>query len=623
MAKGSLSEMSLELKCRLLFGGGILLLIASSFYWYGRQMEGMVYEENANKGRLLGGPIVVKHHWNMWLKTKTGTLPSDGTVQTQPTGSAGATTQVQATTRPARVRTGIAGAGATPAAPTGSASSPGPSTAAAGSTTQPMQPSAAMKEPGAFNVVMEELYSQLAPEEVRAYTWRFLVPGSKNPNLQPADAFEREWLDGLEFGTADAGRVVPGKRLYQFLSPVRARQSCLPCHDTAKKDQLLAVLSVRFPLHKTDRAIHINRAILISTALVTAVLAMLGSYAIVRYVIVEPVTHLKEVSERVSAGDANVRADIHTGDEFEELSLAFNRMVRGLEASRDQFRRLNESLDSRVDELAQANLALFESNRLKSEFLATVSHELRTPLNSILGFSELLADSAREQDEKKRRYIENIQKSGRMLLGMINDILDLAKIESGKMDVYAQEFSLHDVVEGLSALCRPLAEKKKLDLHTRVAPDLPVLATDQGKLRQILHNLLSNAIKFTPEGGRITLDARSDNGQLVVSVADTGVGISEEDCEHVFEKFRQSGTALTREQGGSGLGLSIVRELCELLGGTVTVDSALGKGSVFTVRLPVQLAGDGRREVRVTHGMVDMTKARRVPPRPEATDHGA
>jgi len=617
MAKGLLGEISLELKCRVLFGGGILLLIATSFYWYGRQMEAMVYEENENKGRLLAGPIVVKHHWNMWLRTRTPATQPGGGASTQPAGSAA--------TRPSATAPSVRSAASR-------ASVPAPTTPPAG-TTQPGRPGMAttrpstsvgvMREPGAFNVVMEELYSQLAPEEVRAYTWRFLEPGSKEPNKQPADPFEREWLEGLEFGSAEAGRVVPGKRLYQFLSPVRARQSCLACHDRAKKDELLAVLSVKFPLHKTDHAIHVNRAILISTALVTAVLAMLGSYAIVRYVIVDPVTRLKEMSERVSAGDANVRADIHTGDEFEELSLSFNRMVRGLEASRDQFRRLNESLDTRVDELAQANLALFESNRLKSEFLATVSHELRTPLNSILGFGELLADGLRHEDDKKRRYLENIQKSGRMLLGMINDILDLAKIESGKMDVYAGEFSLHDVVEGLLTLCRPLAEKKNLDLRMQVASEMPVLVTDQGKLRQILHNLLSNAIKFTPEGGRVTLQAHADGNHLVVSVVDTGIGISEEECEHVFEKFRQSGDALTREHGGTGLGLSIVRELCELLGGTVAVDSALGRGSTFTVRLPLQLDTTGRRQVRVTHGLVDMTKARRVGPRSERADHGS
>jgi signal transduction histidine kinase len=278
---------------------------------------------------------------------------------------------------------------------------------------------------------------------------------------------------------------------------------------------------------------------------------------------------------------------------------------------------VNHDLDKKVDELAQANMALFEMNRLKSDFLATMSHELRTPLNSIIGFSEVLASTDTLTD-RQRRFAANIQTSGKMLLGMINDILDLAKIESGKMEVRPEDFSIRDVCESLTSLARPIAERKDIDLVCRLDEAIPLLRQDPGKVRQILYNLLSNAIKFTPEGGRVTLDARIEGRNVVIAVADTGIGIAEEDREKIFEKFRQAGQpgvadgVLTREHQGTGLGLSIVRELARLLGGDVTLESRLGQGSTFTVRLPMQLPGNRRFEVNLSDERIDLTKARRV-----------
>ena len=172
---------------------------------------------------------------------------------------------------------------------------------------------------------------------------------------------------------------------------------------------------------------------------------MVTSYVIVRYVIVKPLRHLRDVSDSVSRGNIALRAEIHTGDEFEELAVAFNRMLRDLVTAQEELRQVNANLDGKVDELAQANMRLYEMNRVKSDFLATMSHELRTPLNSILGFSEVL-DSINALDEKQKRYVQNIQKSGRTLLEMINDILDLAKMESGKMDIRLSDFRVSQVV---------------------------------------------------------------------------------------------------------------------------------------------------------------------------------
>ena len=259
---------------------------------------------------------------------------------------------------------------------------------------------------------------------------------------------------------------------------------------------------VKLPMDQTQKDIHRNRAILISTALVTAILAMVASWTIFRYVVVKPLKHLRDVSDAIAAGKLNIRSQIQTGDEFEELSHAFNRMLHNLVAMQQELREVNGDLDKKVDELAQANLALFEMNRLKSDFLATMSHELRTPLNSIIGFSEVLSTNE-GLSERQKRYAANIQSSGKMLLGMINDILDLAKIESGKMEVRVEDFSVRDVCEGLANLARPIAERKNIDLECRLDDAIPLMHQDPGKLRQILYNLLSNAIKFTPEGGRV------------------------------------------------------------------------------------------------------------------------
>jgi signal transduction histidine kinase len=315
---------------------------------------------------------------------------------------------------------------------------------------------------------------------------------------------------------------------------------------------------------------------------------------VLRYVVTKPVMHLKKVSDAIAHGKLDMRADIRSGDEFEELSHAFNRMLRHLVTVQEELRSVNADLDGKVDELARVNLRLYELNNLKNEFLATMSHELRTPLNSILGFSDVL-QMADNLSDKQRRYVTNIQSSGRNLMTLINDVLDLAKIESGKMELHLVEFSLADMIERQSGAMAPLAEKKNIDLVWHIEPDVPVLFQDVGKLQQIVNNLLSNAVKFTPEGGRVRVRAGlRDEQRFFIEVEDTGVGIPLEEQERIFEKFRQGRQqpgqehTLTREFEGTGLGLSIVKELCKLLEGEVTLISEFGKGSTFTVLMPVR-----------------------------------
>ena len=405
-----------------------------------------------------------------------------------------------------------------------------------------------------------------------------------------------------------ADRIVQvGKsKQFQFYEPVYWHPNCQTCHQPIAETGVLSasqagvvdeeseqfrVMKVSIPYQETQDAIDRARAILIAVGILTVFVAMVALYVIFRYVVVKPLHHLREVSELVSKGDMEIRAEIHTGDEFEQLAESFNRMLRHLTDAQSELRAVNAELDARVDEMAKLNMELHEMNRLKSDFLTNMSHELRTPLNSIIGFASVLKEIDALND-KQKRYAANIEHSGHVLLEMINEILDLARVEAGKMEVHPTEFAIDPIVRGQCGIMRSLCEQKQIDLSVEVPPDLPLLFQDQAKIQQILTNLLSNAVKFTPDGGRIMVSARMDHaGRLVLSVQDTGVGIPEEDRELIFEKFRQSTMVsgkdgLTRKFSGSGLGLSLVRELCHLLGGEIDFVSEVGKGTTFFVRLP-------------------------------------
>ena len=548
--KRLLGETSLERKCRFLFGTAIWVLISVSFWFYAVRTEGLAYEQATTTCRLLVNAIVFKQHLPHLDAKKYDNM--SGKLLEQ-----------------------------------------------------------------AWNDKDNKEGKTSPRGELDQYQYHVLREGNFD------DLYERDLHK--TFTSADdpqneAQRFLSGQRKLVYYGAVRATKQCIACHQRVAKAQnrpafsegeLMAIVRIRMDTKGITSGVHINRAILMSIALVTALLIMAGSWIIVRYVIVKPVKHLKDVSDAISAGQLNVRSEIQTGDEFEDLSHAFNRMLRNLVAMQDRWAKVNSDLDRKVDELAQANMALYESNRLKSDFLATMSHELRTPLNSILGFSDVLLSSSNIND-KQKRWVGNIKSSGETLLNLINDILDLAKIEAGKMELRLEDFSIHDICEGMINMFRPLAEKKNIDLRSQITPDIPVMNQDVTKLQQILQNLLSNAVKFTPEGGRVLITAETDGTHVTLTIADTGVGIAEEEQELVFEKFRQSGNPMTREQGGTGLGLSIVRELSKLLGGEVMLQSELGRGSTFTLRLPLHITPEPQLDFDLANENYDFSNTKRV-----------
>ena len=407
---------------------------------------------------------------------------------------------------------------------------------------------------------------------------------------------------------------------FYYVRPLRADAACMECHKpvpngvaslssletstthptTQSSSDLIAAVSVDIPSRIDNNQLLLNRILILTAGLIAGTLATGAFYLITTRIILQPVRVLQDTAEKVRDGDLNIRSHIATGDEFETLAKTFNVMLGNLQENQDQLRQINKGLDLKLVQLAESNVALYESNRLKSEFLANVSHELRTPLNSILGFAELLKDLSEQGTESRSsRYVQNILNSGRNLLELINDLLDLAKIEAGRMEIRAEPLSLSDLFEGLTGLLKPLAEKQHVTVEHTVAGDVPILYTDGPKLQQVLYNFLSNAIKFSPPQQSVELRAAMDGPDRVrLSVTDAGPGIDPKHQQIIFEKFRQIDGSVTRQHGGTGLGLAISKELVSLLHGSIGVISEPGRGATFWVTLPLKIES-GQQEVRM------------------------
>lgn len=389
---------------------------------------------------------------------------------------------------------------------------------------------------------------------------------------------------------------VNGMTKNMYLHLVRASEQCLVCHNSQgsatayNKNQEIGVIWVQTSAQEFSKTQLLNRLWIIVAGLLAATGAMVAFYAITQRVILRPIRQLRALVNNIAEGNYDVRSAIKTGDEYERLSDAFNHMLDNFMESQTKLQKANQQLDAKIAQLSDKNIELFKANKLKSEFLANMSHEFRTPLNAILGFAELLREKPGADIEKSRRYAENIVTSGRSLLNMINDLLDLAKAEAGKLALHIERTSIQQLCEGLSAFFLPLTEKKKLSLEIEVDPKIPLVMTDSGKVQQILYNLLSNAIKFTAEGGRIDVKATMPTDITVrIAVIDTGCGIPPEAQDQIFEKFRQLDGSITRLGEGTGLGLAICKQLTDLLAGTIGLKSEPGKGSTFWLEIPVHL----------------------------------
>lgn len=465
--------------------------------------------------------------------------------------------------------------------------------------------------------VAEQLVAATQPALLKLHKLATSRPADENSPLEPRlidmNRVDHPDLTRFESNSIKAFAKEPDRKMrssiynerYRYARPLFAQASCIQCHgdtraatapttQSIESAKLIGIVSVDIPSQTSGQAALLNRVFLLVAGLLAGTLAGVTMYLIITRIILQPVRVLQETAEMVAEGDLNIRSHISSGDEFQQLSETFNTMLVNLKNSSDKLQEANKSLDQRLGQLAETNVALFEANRLKSEFLANVSHELRTPLNSILGFADLLKDSMSGSSERQTRYLQNIIRSSRSLLDLINDLLDLAKIEAGKLEVRVTPLSLSDLFEALANLLRPLLEKKQLKFTHEIADDVPVMHTDPSRLQQILFNFLSNSIKFSPDGQSIDIRAEVvEDGKIRIAVTDHGPGIDEKKQSQLFQKFRQLDQSHTREHGGTGLGLAIAKELTQVLGGTIGVKSTLGQGATFWIVLPESIeSGD-------------------------------
>jgi len=309
-----------------------------------------------------------------------------------------------------------------------------------------------------------------------------------------------------------------------------------------------------------------SRNLVVGFAVGSILLALALGYAI-SWSLIGPVRQMDARFNEIAAGDFTKRVSVPNRDELGGLATNLNRMN---------------------DELGRLYRQLETANQHKSEFLANMSHELRTPLNAVIGFSEVLLERLfGELNAKQDEYLKDILTSGRHLLSLINDVLDLSKVEAGRMELELSTFDAPSAIANALTLVRERAQRHGVTLGLTVVPELGSLIADERKFKQILLNLLSNAVKFTPDGGRIDVSARREEDNVMIAVHDTGIGIAPEDQAAVFEEFRQVGRDSTSKHAGTGLGLTLTKKFVELHGGRIWLESEPGKGSTFTFTIPV------------------------------------
>src|SRR5271170_6915343 len=506
MAKKRGISISLAAKCQLLFGLAVLVIIAGALAVPWQRMEQLAGQPNVKAARFAADLLFRQIHSGI------------GTASTQPAAEARAI----AATVPATQSTSWANATLTdveyPAPRIYAATGPnlGFPRNAGGEDSLAIQALAFFRE-HAQEPETGSVVNAVNKAGEKALVYRYFAAVRLDASCLKCHSEYVGWVKNPMMGTlmpdahtATAPANFPGLQeptaattLHAPL-PAAATEPSGVSHAATEMWPVVGVIRVDVPYQTDENQLLLNRIVIVVAGMVGGTLAIVVFYLITSRLILQPVRVLKNTAEKVAAGDLKIRSAISTGDEFQHLSETFNTMLTTLQGSQNQLEATNRSLDTRVGELAQSNVDLFEANRLKSEFLTNVTHELRTPLNAIIGFADLMADTAKGGgDAKQQRYSENIRASAKQLLDLINDLLDLAKIEAGKLVLREEKVNVADVCEAMANFMRPLAQKKNIELQLSVAPDMPLITTDPGRFQQILYNFLSNAIKFTPPEGQV------------------------------------------------------------------------------------------------------------------------
>ena len=340
----------------------------------------------------------------------------------------------------------------------------------------------------------------------------------------------------------------------------RASVGCLPRSRMPRPRRANALIA------ENANAYTASRNLFVVVATMAIVLALILGFAL-SWSLVGPIQRIETRLSGIASGDFSAHVDVTNRDELGTLAANVNQM-------NDELRRLYGELET--------------TSRHKSEFLANMSHELRTPLNAILGFSQVLrAQMFGPVNAKQAEYLDDMLASGQHLLSLINDVLDLSRVEAGQVELEITPFSLREALESGVVMVRERAVEGGVKVELAADPQVDVVEGDERRIRQVIFNLLSNAVKFTPSGGAVDVTAARADGEIRISVADTGPGIAPEDRERIFEKFQQ-GEAAVAQREGTGLGLALSKRLVELHGGRIWVDSEVGKGSTFVFTLPAR-----------------------------------
>lgn len=363
-----------------------------------------------------------------------------------------------------------------------------------------------------------------------------------------------------------------GEEFLVQVLPLPNETSCQTCHfdGQARRGAVLVSNSMA----SVTSAIHDDK-VRMAEVFIGGLLTLLVVLGLsLRATVLRPLRKMVGVIHNIAEGDLNERVKVESHDEVGNLADNFNKMTGNLQASQNNLR--------------QVNLHLLEANRLKSEFLSVMSHELRTPLNAIIGFSEVLKDEGDGNiTDRQEKYLVNIETSGRHLMQLINDILDLARVGSDSMELTREDVSIPQMMEDIRKLGHPFAAQRRIWLEVRASDPLPLVDAEAAKIKRVLYNLVSNGIKFTPEGGRVILEAHPLENMVEISVTDTGIGISPEDQKKIFAEFQQLDSTHSRRFEGTGVGLALSKKLVEQHGGRISVESELGKGSRFSFTLPM------------------------------------
>jgi len=382
---------------------------------------------------------------------------------------------------------------------------------------------------------------------------------------------------------ADIANALRDGRLDEARASLLGREDAVYREVEALVGRLVQAANIRMlALQQSVEAANARSIVLTACFAALAIALALLCGFVISWSFIRPLRASQDLLARLTAGNVGATIEVPNRDEFGEQAARMNRMSAEL-------RRLLEEQQAAAAELRRLNHQLEQASRAKSEFLANMSHELRTPMNAILGFTEMMRDGLYgDVPPELAEPLDDIQTNGRHLLALINDVLDLSKIEAGRMELALQEYSVHEIVDSVRASLRSLAADRGLEFVTRVPDDLPTASGDPKRLTQCLLNLAGNAIKFTRQG-RVEIGVELEDGSLVYRVSDTGIGIPKEELENVFGEFRQVDATVTREFGGTGLGLSITKKFIEMHGGRIWVESEPGHGSTFWFSIPVRV----------------------------------